>query len=220
MRNKAPIFNPRIFQFAGGRFGTANARRPHSKEKFDRPSIFVARKLGPHFVRLLAAFFLMFTAANVSFSADWPQWGGRQMRNMYSPEKGLPDSFGKIDFKPGTEDIDTKSVKNLRWASKIGSQSYGNVTVGNGKVYLATFSNRVNIYGLLPAININLAGSNVVLTWSTNNSLNYGMQSTTNLLSGTNAWKDITNAATVTNGLYRLTAPVTNKVTFYRLKSN
>src|SRR5882672_9395252 len=138
MRNKAPIFSPRIFQFAGGRFGTANARRPHSKEKFDRPSIFVARKLGPHFVRLLAAFFLMFTAANVSFSADWPQWGGRQMRNMYSPEKGLPDSFGKIDFKPGTEDIDTKSVKNLRWASKIGSQSYGNVTVGNGKVFIGT----------------------------------------------------------------------------------
>src|SRR5437667_3638911 len=27
------------------------------------------------------------------FSADWPQWGGQPLRNMYSPEKGLPDSF-------------------------------------------------------------------------------------------------------------------------------
>jgi outer membrane protein assembly factor BamB len=71
-------------------------------------------------------------------AADWPQWGGRQSRNMYSPEKGLPDNFGKIDFKPGTEEIDSKSIKNLKWAAKIGSQSYGNVTVAAGKVFIGT----------------------------------------------------------------------------------
>ena len=31
-------------------------------------------------------------------AADWPQWGGLPARNMYSPEKNLPDRFGKIDF--------------------------------------------------------------------------------------------------------------------------
>lgn len=71
-------------------------------------------------------------------SADWPQWGGRSSRNMYSPEKGLPDQFGKIDFKPGTEEIDKKGAKNLKWAVKIGSQSYGNVTVAQGKVFIGT----------------------------------------------------------------------------------
>src|SRR5438034_787537 len=52
---------------------------------------------------------------SLASAADWPQWGGRNMRNMYSPEKGLPDNFGKVEFKPGTEDIDPKSVKNLKW---------------------------------------------------------------------------------------------------------
>src|SRR5882762_5851612 len=69
-------------------------------------------------------------------SQDWPEWGGRPMRNMYSVEKGLPDSFGKIDFKPGTEEIATNGIKNLRWTAKIGSQSYGNVTVAGGRAFI------------------------------------------------------------------------------------
>jgi len=71
-------------------------------------------------------------------AADWPQWGGRDMRNMYSSEKGLPATLGKVEFKPGTEEIDAKSVKNLKWAAKLGSQSYGNVTVAHGKVFVGT----------------------------------------------------------------------------------
>ncbi|PYJ08379.1 MAG: pyrrolo-quinoline quinone [Verrucomicrobia bacterium] len=69
---------------------------------------------------------------------DWPQWGGRQMRNMYSPAKGLPAVIGKVEFKQGTEEVDSKKVKNLKWAIKIGSQSYGNVTVAAGKVLIGT----------------------------------------------------------------------------------
>src|SRR5258708_2640267 len=71
-------------------------------------------------------------------AADWPQWGGRPMRNMYSPEKGLPEIIGKVEFKPGTEDVDPKTVKNLKWAGKLGSQSYGNVSVAGGKVFIGT----------------------------------------------------------------------------------
>jgi outer membrane protein assembly factor BamB len=71
-------------------------------------------------------------------AADWPEWGGGAVRNMYSPANGLPDSFGKVEFKPGTEEIDVKNVKNLRWATKIGSQSYGNVTVAQGKIFVGT----------------------------------------------------------------------------------
>src|SRR6478735_31963 len=71
---------------------------------------------------------LLLGAWNLELSAaDWPQWGGNSIRNMYSPAKGLPDSFGQIEYKPGTEEVDTKGVKNLRLATKIGSQSYGNV---------------------------------------------------------------------------------------------
>jgi outer membrane protein assembly factor BamB len=69
---------------------------------------------------------------------DWPQWGGRPMRNMYSPEKGLPDRFevGKINADTG--EVDLKGSKNLKWVGKLGSQSYGNTTVAGGKVFIGT----------------------------------------------------------------------------------
>src|ERR1041385_963251 len=73
-----------------------------------------------------------------ALAQDWPEWGGGPMRNMYSPAKNLPSSIGKIEFKPGTEEIQTKGVKNLKFALKLGSQSYGNVTVAKGKIFIGT----------------------------------------------------------------------------------
>ena len=87
---------------------------------------------------LIVGFLAAASMAGALFAADWPQWGGRDMRNMYSPEKNLPAAFGKIDFVPGTEDISTNGVKNLRWVAKIGSQSYGNVSVAGGRVFIGT----------------------------------------------------------------------------------
>lgn len=74
---------------------------------------------------------------------DWPQWGGTPSRNMYSTVKGLPDHFskgksGEIKFKTGTEEVDRSSAENLKWVAKIGSQSYGNVTVAGGRVFIGT----------------------------------------------------------------------------------
>ena len=70
---------------------------------------------------------------------DWPQWGGPSPgRNMFSPAKGLPDRFEPGKFKPGTEEVDLKTTKNVKWAVKLGSQSYGNVTIAGGKVFVGT----------------------------------------------------------------------------------
>ncbi len=69
---------------------------------------------------------------------DWPQWGGRPERNMYSTEKGLPTEIHPGKFKDGTEEVDVATAKNLKWAAKLGSQSYGNVTVAGGKVFVGT----------------------------------------------------------------------------------
>jgi outer membrane protein assembly factor BamB len=57
---------------------------------------------------------------------------------MYSPEKGLPSSFDPGQFKSGTEEVDLKTTKNVKWVAKIGSQSYGNVTVAGGKIFVGT----------------------------------------------------------------------------------
>src|SRR5437867_1840735 len=90
-----------------------------------------------HRLFLIAAF-LVGGAPSYAGAEDWPQWGGRPMRNMYSPAKGLPDNFGKIELKRGTEEVDPAKAKNLKWVAKLGSQSYGNVTVAKGKVFIGT----------------------------------------------------------------------------------
>lgn len=70
---------------------------------------------------------------------DWPQWGGNDPgRNMYSAAKGLPDSFDPGKLKAGTEEIDLATTKNVRWAVKLGSQTYGNPVVAGGKVFVGT----------------------------------------------------------------------------------
>ena len=65
-----------------------------------------------------------------ALAQDWPGWGGNDLgRNMYAPAKGLPDKFDPGKMKPGTEEVDLSTAKNVKWAAKLGSQSYGNVTI-------------------------------------------------------------------------------------------
>ena len=46
--------------------------------------------------------------------------------------KRVPE--GKIDYRTGTWDKST--AKNVKWVGKLGSQSYGNPVVGDGKVFV------------------------------------------------------------------------------------
>src|SRR5438128_569412 len=70
---------------------------------------------------------------------DWPQWGGNDPgRNMHSAARGLPDSFDPGKLKPGTEEVDLRTTRNVKWVAKLGAQSYGNVTVSGGKVFIGT----------------------------------------------------------------------------------
>src|SRR6185503_8840812 len=43
---------------------------------------------------------------------------------------------GKIN--PDSGDVDLKGSKNLKWVTKLGSQSYGNTTIAGGKVFVGT----------------------------------------------------------------------------------
>lgn len=79
--------------------------------------------------------------AIVSFqanAADHPMWGGTPSRNMVSSETGLPDSFEPGKKKPGSEEVDMATTKNVRWVAKLGSQAYGNPTISGGKVFVGT----------------------------------------------------------------------------------
>jgi outer membrane protein assembly factor BamB len=88
-------------------------------------------------VSILAA--ALMACGLVTQAQDWPQWGGNDPgRNMYSPAKNMPTSFNPGKLKAGSEEIDLATTKNVRWAAKLGSQSYGNPVVANGKIYVGT----------------------------------------------------------------------------------
>ncbi len=69
---------------------------------------------------------------------DWKMWGGSPGRNMVSRETGIPNSFEPGESEPDSELIDLSTTKNVKWVAKMGSQTYGNPTIANGRVYVGT----------------------------------------------------------------------------------
>ncbi|MDA0832197.1 MAG: PQQ-binding-like beta-propeller repeat protein [Planctomycetota bacterium] len=57
---------------------------------------------------------------------DWPQWAGSNFRNNTPEGTNIPDSW---DIDAGT---------NIKWQAKLGSQTYGNPIVANGKIFIGT----------------------------------------------------------------------------------
>ncbi|MDB4614494.1 PQQ-binding-like beta-propeller repeat protein [bacterium] len=57
---------------------------------------------------------------------DWPQWGGSPEHNNCPEGKNIPTEW------------DVESGKNIKWKMPLGSQTYGNPTVANGKVYVGS----------------------------------------------------------------------------------
>jgi len=69
---------------------------------------------------------------------DWPMWGRDYSRNMVAHFKGLPIDIVPGQYADNSEEIDINTSKNVKWIAKLGSQSYGNPTVANGRVYVGT----------------------------------------------------------------------------------
>ena len=58
---------------------------------------------------------------------DWVQWGGKSERNMVNlVEKNIPAEW------------DIETGKNIAWKARLGSQTYGNPTISNGKIFVGT----------------------------------------------------------------------------------
>ncbi len=69
---------------------------------------------------------------------DWPMWGRDATRNMVAEVKGLPLEIVPGQFAGDSETIDLETSTNVKWIAKLGSQSYGNPTVADGRVYVGT----------------------------------------------------------------------------------
>ncbi len=75
----------------------------------------------------LLATLLASIIATTSFAADWPAWGGNATRNQVNDtEKGLPSEW------------DIETGKNVKWVADLGSQSYGNPVIADGRIYVGT----------------------------------------------------------------------------------
>ncbi|HEX8296254.1 MAG TPA: PQQ-binding-like beta-propeller repeat protein [Chthoniobacteraceae bacterium] len=96
-----------------------------------------------------AGFILALSIATLAHAEDWPQWGGNDPgRNMYSAAKGIPEKFGPtkpnaqgqfaMSFKPNSEEIELAGTEHVKWVAKLGSQTYGNPVVANGRIFVGT----------------------------------------------------------------------------------
>jgi outer membrane protein assembly factor BamB len=81
-------------------------------------------------VLLAALGTLGLSAAHLAAGADWPMWGGTPSRNMVSDAVGLPRSW------------DVETGRNVLWRADLGSQTYGNPVVADGKVFVGTNNRR------------------------------------------------------------------------------
>ena len=71
-------------------------------------------------------------------AGDWPTWGRTQQRNMVAVGDGYPTDWDVGEFIGATDRIDRDTTRNVRWIAKLGSQSYGNPTVAQGRVFVGT----------------------------------------------------------------------------------
>ena len=64
-----------------------------------------------------------------SRTGDWLMWGGMPDRNMISHEKNIPDKWN------------IKTGENVKWRAKLGSQTYGNPSIYDGRIFVGTNNN-------------------------------------------------------------------------------
>jgi len=73
---------------------------------------------------------------------DWPQWGGTSVRNNVPFAQNLPESWEIGKFARNDDgtlgEWQKEIAENVKWVSRLGSQTYGNPVVANGKVYVGT----------------------------------------------------------------------------------
>jgi len=75
---------------------------------------------------------------NATPDVDWNQWGGSPQRNNTPVGHNIPSTWkiGKFNLKTG--EWNREGSQNVKWVAKLGSQSYGNPVVADGKVFVGT----------------------------------------------------------------------------------
>ena len=72
-----------------------------------------------------------------SETGDWPMWGGTPSRNNVPEAKNIPGEWNIGEFDDDGKWI-PGSGTNIKWVAPLGSQTYGNPVVADGRVYVGT----------------------------------------------------------------------------------
>lgn len=80
-------------------------------------------------------------AISADVTQEWTQWGGDSMRNNTPIGENIPTEWEVGDFDPESGEWDSSSAKNIKWVSRLGSQTYGNAVVAGDKVFVGTNNN-------------------------------------------------------------------------------
>ena len=94
--------------------------------------------------RAIAMILLWIIFQSSATAGDWPQWGGGRQRLMVSDETNLPDSFLPGERKRNELGFDLSDSKDVLWAARLGSKTYGSPTISNGRVYVGTNDDSVD----------------------------------------------------------------------------
>ncbi len=95
------------------------------------------------FVRRVAAVIALALAAgtySATLAADWPQWCGRDSKNLVTDAKALPTQFDVGEVRKGK--TPRGASKNVLWTAKLGSQTYGGPVVAGGRIFVGTNNNK------------------------------------------------------------------------------
>lgn len=91
---------------------------------------------------LLNVLFLTQIAFSQEITRDWPQWGGSSYRNN-APKSG-----------PLVSQFDIESGENIRWSVPLGTETYGNPVVADGKIFVGTNNGSGFVERLPPDIDL------------------------------------------------------------------
>jgi outer membrane protein assembly factor BamB len=68
---------------------------------------------------------------------NWNQWGGSPLRNNVVATK-VPTKWEPGEFDDETGAWKKENAQNIKWVANMGSHTYGNVVVANGKIFVGT----------------------------------------------------------------------------------
>lgn len=75
-------------------------------------------------------------------SSQWTQWGGDSHRNNHARGVTIPERWNVGRFSRQTGEWEQSGAENIRWVAPLGSLSYGNPVVGEGRVLVGTNNGR------------------------------------------------------------------------------